>query len=60
MWVGSAGYAGLVALVAWQAERGESLVHPGGATLTALALLVGAVVLGGLVAVYRPARELAR
>jgi hypothetical protein len=60
VWVGSAGYTGLVALVTWQAERGESLIHPGGATLTALALLLGAVALGGLVAVYRPARELAR
>ncbi|WP_328606404.1 hypothetical protein OG943_41835 [Amycolatopsis sp. NBC_00345] len=60
VWVGSLGYAGLVALVTWQAERGESLVHPGRATLTALTLLLAAVALGALVSVYRPVRELTR
>jgi hypothetical protein len=32
-------YAGLVALVTWQALRGQPLLHPDAATLTALALL---------------------
>ncbi|MFD4244476.1 hypothetical protein ACFWP3_23205 [Streptomyces sp. NPDC058525] len=29
------GYSGLVAVVTWQAGRGQSLVHPDGATLAA-------------------------
>lgn len=44
--VGSAalGYSGLVAVVTWQAGRGQSLIHPDAATLAAFAavLLVGA------------------
>jgi hypothetical protein len=51
------GYAGLIALVTWQAERGQSLVHPDRATLTALALLVAAFLLGVLVSVYRPVAQ---
>jgi len=44
--VAAAGYAGLVALVTWQALRGQSLIRPDSLTLTALAVLLG----GGLVA----------
>ncbi len=32
-------YAGVLAILTWQALRGQSLVHPDGATLTAVALL---------------------
>jgi hypothetical protein len=39
----AAGYAGLVALVTWQALRGEPLIHPTATTLRALAALVGVV-----------------
>ncbi len=35
-----AGYAALVALVTWQALRGQSIVHPDALTLGALALIV--------------------
>ncbi|MGW4483664.1 hypothetical protein ACWEOE_07465 [Amycolatopsis sp. NPDC004368] len=60
VWVATVGYAGLVALVTWQAVRGESLVHPSAPTLTAAGALVAAVALGTLASVYRPARELVR
>ncbi|MFC5917433.1 hypothetical protein [Streptomyces pulveraceus] len=40
MVVASAAYAGVVALVAWQALRGQPLIHPDGATLGAAALIV--------------------
>ncbi|GIH22875.1 hypothetical protein Aph01nite_11850 [Acrocarpospora phusangensis] len=40
--VGSAvlGYSGLVAVVTWQAGRGQSLIHPDAATLLAFAVVV--------------------
>ncbi|WP_232376438.1 hypothetical protein [Amycolatopsis aidingensis] len=43
--VGAAGHSGLLAVVTWQAMRGQSLIHPDAATLTAL---VTVVVLTGL------------
>jgi hypothetical protein len=43
VWVGALGYLGLVALVTWQALRGQPLTAPDGLTLAALAgLVVGA------------------
>ncbi|MCP2262211.1 hypothetical protein LX15_005945 [Streptoalloteichus tenebrarius] len=42
--VAGAGYAGLTVLVVWQALRGQPLLRPDSLTLTALAALVGAVV----------------
>lgn len=42
----SAGYAGLVALVTWQALRGQSIVAPDGLTLATFGLLVGGVAAG--------------
>jgi hypothetical protein len=41
------GYAGLVALVTWQALRGQPLIHPDSWTLGALAALIAAVALAG-------------
>ncbi|MGW5724290.1 hypothetical protein ACWEVP_49575 [Amycolatopsis sp. NPDC003865] len=41
--VGAAGYAGLTALVTWQALRAQSIVHPDAVTLGAFAALVAAV-----------------
>jgi hypothetical protein len=49
--VGAAGYAGLTALVTWQALRAQSIVHPDAATLGAFAVLVAAVGLGSWAAV---------
>lgn len=47
--VGAFGYAGVVALVTWQALRGQSIVHPDSRTLLA-ALTLAAVVAAGSVA----------
>ncbi|MDQ0380992.1 hypothetical protein [Amycolatopsis thermophila] len=44
--VAAAGYAGLVALVTWQALRGQPLIHPDASTVLALAGLVVAVAAG--------------
>ncbi|GAA3154380.1 hypothetical protein GCM10010466_51680 [Planomonospora alba] len=49
-----AGYAGLLALVTWQALRGQPLLRPDGATLTAAALLLVAVTAGALSARRSP------
>ncbi|GAA4541112.1 hypothetical protein [Amycolatopsis samaneae] len=55
--VGSAGYAGLVALVTWQAERGQSIVRPDALTLVAFGALVLAVALGTLASLSRPGKR---
>ncbi|GGM41464.1 hypothetical protein ACFFX1_12740 [Dactylosporangium sucinum] len=44
--LGAALFTGLLALVTWQALRGEPLVHPGAATLAAAGLLAAAGVAG--------------
>jgi hypothetical protein len=49
--IGAAGYAGLTALVTWQALRAQSIVHPDATTLGAFAVLVAAVGLGSWAAV---------
>lgn len=53
-WVATGAYGGLVALVLWQALRGQALVHPDGPTLACAALLAAGTVLGGYAAL-RPA-----
>lgn len=60
VWTGSAGYAGLVGLVLWQAERGEPLVYPSGTTLAAAGLLVGAIAAAAAASVLVPVRKAAR
>ncbi|MFD9498492.1 hypothetical protein [Streptomyces sp. NPDC060035] len=52
--VASGTYAAVVALVAWQALRGQPLIHPDGATLTAAALILAAAAAGAYAAL-RPA-----
>lgn len=49
--IAAAGYAGLIALVGWQALRGQPLLSPDGLTLAVLAALVAAVGLACLAAV---------
>jgi hypothetical protein len=49
--VAAAGYAGLVALVAWQALRGQPLVAPDAATLAAAGLLAAVTAVGAALAV---------
>ncbi|MFB6783510.1 hypothetical protein ACFCX0_40890 [Streptomyces sp. NPDC056352] len=51
--VASGAYAAVVALVAWQALRGQSLIHPDGATLTAASLVLAATA-AGTYAALRP------
>ncbi|OKJ03434.1 hypothetical protein [Streptomyces sp. CB00271] len=48
------GYAALVALITWQALRGQPLIHPDGATLAAAGALLAAVACGAWSAL-RPA-----
>ena len=57
--IAGAGYAGLLVLLTWQAQRGQSIVHPDFATLTAAAVLVGAVAVAAAV-VLRPSAEILR
>jgi hypothetical protein len=54
--VGAAAYAGLIGLVTWQAERGESLVHPSTPTLLAAASLLSATIIVSLAVVVRAQR----
>jgi hypothetical protein len=52
----AAGYAGVVALVLWQALRGQSLVHPDAATVVAVAALLAALGVGVAVVVLAAGR----
>ncbi|OLZ57039.1 hypothetical protein [Amycolatopsis keratiniphila] len=56
--IAGVGYAGLLALLTWQALRGQSIVAPDGQTLTTFALLIAGVAFSGLIAIGRPVREL--
>ena len=47
------GYAALVAVVTWQALRGQSIVHPDGLTLLALGGVVLAVAVPAVVVLRR-------
>jgi hypothetical protein len=47
------GYAGLVAVVTWQALRGQSIVHPDVLTLLALATVTGDVLVGAAIILWR-------
>ncbi|WP_409183314.1 hypothetical protein F9C11_02350 [Amycolatopsis sp. VS8301801F10] len=60
VWTGSVGYAGLVALILWQAERGEPLIYPSGTTLAAAGLLVGVIAAAAAASVLAPVRKAVR
>nr|WP_221473880.1 hypothetical protein [Planomonospora venezuelensis] len=51
--VAGGGYAGLLALVTWQALRGQPLLRPDGLTLAAAGLLLAAVAAAGLASLLR-------
>ncbi|MFI5564838.1 hypothetical protein ACIA2T_36580 [Amycolatopsis japonica] len=55
--IAGVGYAGLLALLTWQALRGQSIVSPDSQTLTAFALLIAGVAFSGLIAIGRPAKD---
>ncbi|NBH11580.1 hypothetical protein [Amycolatopsis sp. SID8362] len=57
--IAGAGYAGLLALLTWQAQRGQSIVHPDFWTLAAAFALALAVAGAAAVAV-RPSAEILR
>ncbi|MEW1922588.1 hypothetical protein [Streptomyces sp. NPDC088360] len=52
--IASAAYAAAFALVTWQALRGQPLIHPDGATLTAAGLITGATAAGAYAALRTP------
>lgn len=56
IFLGAAAYAGLISLVTWQAERGESLVHPERSTLFAAGSLLTATILLSLAVLLRARR----
>jgi len=53
VWTAGLGYLGLIALTTWQALRAQSLVHPDGLTLAALAALIVAVAGSVIIVVLR-------
>lgn len=54
--VASGAYAALIALVLWQALRGQPLIHPDGATLACAALIALSTAAGAYAALRRPPR----
>jgi hypothetical protein len=52
-----AGYAGLIALLTWQAERGQSIVHPDFRTLAAATGLLAALAVAGTLSLRSLPRE---
>jgi hypothetical protein len=58
MWIAAAGYVAFVALVTWQALRGQSIVHPDALTLLAFAAIALAVGIPSALVLARKARQL--
>ncbi|WP_326569544.1 hypothetical protein VSH64_00370 [Amycolatopsis rhabdoformis] len=54
VWTGAVGYAGLLALVTWQALRGQSIVRPDFWTLSAAAGLIAIVAAGAALSLRSP------
>ncbi|MGO7983968.1 hypothetical protein ACC691_39705, partial [Rhizobium johnstonii] len=51
VWTSAAVYAAIVALVTWQAERGQSIVHPDLPTLLAAAAIAGVGIAGAAISI---------
>jgi hypothetical protein len=56
LWTAALGYLGLAALTTWQALRGQPVIAPDALTLSAFALLVGAVLLVAAAVSIQPRR----
>lgn len=56
VWIAAAAYGGLIWLTTWQADRGESLVHPGQSTLFAAGTLLTAAIMLSLAVLLRARR----
>ncbi|MDX6264497.1 MAG: hypothetical protein QOH84_6185, partial [Kribbellaceae bacterium] len=56
VWIAAASYGGLIWLTTWQAQRGESLVHPGRSTLFAVGSLLTATTVSSLAVLLRARR----
>jgi hypothetical protein len=54
--IAAASYGGLIWLVTWQADRGESLIHPGNQTLLAAGSLLTATIVTSLAVLLRARR----
>ncbi|MEV4601548.1 hypothetical protein AB0K15_29620 [Amycolatopsis sp. NPDC049253] len=54
MWTATVGYAGVLALVTWQALRGQSIVRPDFWTLSAAAALIAVVAAGAALSLRSP------
>ncbi|MFI5914037.1 hypothetical protein [Dactylosporangium sp. NPDC051541] len=52
------GYAGVFAVLSWQASRGQSVLHPDGATITAFAAIAVLTAVGAVAAVTNARRPL--
>jgi hypothetical protein len=53
VWTAGLGYLGFVALITWQALRGQSLIHPDGLTTGAALTLAGAVAAAAALVITR-------
>jgi hypothetical protein len=54
VWIGATGFTGLLALLTWQAYRGQPLVSPDAWTLSALGVLLVGMVVAAVRALTRP------
>lgn len=53
VWTASAGFLGLLAIITWQALRGQPIIAPDGLTLSALAALVAGVTFAAILTLRR-------
>ena len=48
VWIGALGFAGLIALLTWQALRGQSIIAPDTQTMLVFATMIGAILVSSL------------
>lgn len=57
VWVAAGGYLAVMALLVWQAERGQSVIHPDALTLGTFAVIVAAVAVGAALVLRQAADD---